>query len=216
MSRTTEVSPNQIIAFNLEKWRTQRGWTVPDTATKLGKLLGRRISQASYWAMERSVNGRRPKRFDADEIFAIARMFGIHVGLLFAPPINYALRPVRVRPKGAPASQSLSGALSLNFIMNTVENVPEGIPILAGYKPDRWDEPPLCPDNPVDLEVLKLAARFFAQSAPTSALEQEKQQNELTETLSLFSDLYTARQQKPPQNSGAKGKQRKRPHVSSS
>jgi hypothetical protein len=222
------MSPNQIVAFNLERLRRGRSWTALETAKKLGKLLGRKISLPSYSAMERSVEGRRVKSFDADEIYAIARMFGTHVGLLFAPPINFhspsngkfgsKLYPVRVCPKGAPASQSLSRGNFLNFIMSTVEDVPEGVALLAGRKLDRRDEPPLSSDNPLDREVLRLASDFLFRRLPaTSALEQENQQKELlAEALPLFSKIYAARQQKPPDNSGTKGKRRKRPHVSGS
>jgi transcriptional regulator with XRE-family HTH domain len=79
-------SPNQVIAYNLERLRKERGWTARDTAEQLGNLLGRNISVASYSAMERSVKTERKKMFDADEIVAIAAVFKVAIWTLFEPP----------------------------------------------------------------------------------------------------------------------------------
>ena len=85
-SRPKRLTPNQIVAFNLTRARTDRGWSQPEAAAALEPLLGVRWSRASYSAVERSVDGVRIKQFSADELVAIARCFDRPISWFLTPP----------------------------------------------------------------------------------------------------------------------------------
>ena len=85
-SRPKRLTPNQIVAFNLTRARTDRGWSQPEAATALEPFLGVRWSRASYSAVERSVDGVRIKQFSADELVAIARCFDRPISWFLTPP----------------------------------------------------------------------------------------------------------------------------------
>ena len=206
MARVAELSPNQIVAYNLEKLRRERGWTAVETARRLGALLGKKISLASYSAMERSVEGRRVKSFDADEMFALARLFGVQVWLLLAPPINFRLHPVRVRSRGAPASQSLARNAATLLLGKMPE---ESFAILAargaGEKPEPGE--PLDPSDPIDAAALKLAEHVLMRPPPTSAGEEQKLGEEI---ISLLKEIHEARQKRPDMPSESESAQRQK------
>ena len=79
-------TPNQIVAYNVSRARMMRGWTQDQTAEALEPFLGHRLSNASFSALERSVDGGRIREFSADEIFAFARGFKLPIGWFFTPP----------------------------------------------------------------------------------------------------------------------------------
>ena len=193
--RFSELSPNQIVAYNVERLRRERGWTAVETARRWGALLGRKISLASYSAMERSVEGRRIKSFDADEIFSLARLFGVRVWFLFIPPINFRLHPVRVRPKGAPVSQSLARTAAEALVVETPENIFADMAAFAAG--ERMEPEPanssLSLSDPIDVAVLQLVVQMMKQPLPTSGPEQQKQSEEL---VSLMKEIYQARQKR--------------------
>jgi len=85
-SRPRDLTPNQIVALNLTRARTDRGWSQPEAAAALQPLLGVRWSRASYSAVERSVDGARIKQFSADELVAIARCFDRPISWFLTPP----------------------------------------------------------------------------------------------------------------------------------
>lgn len=85
-SRPKRLTPNQIVAFNLTRARTDRGWSQPEAAAALEPFLGVRWSRASYSAVERSVDGARIKQFSADELVAIARCFDRPISWFLTPP----------------------------------------------------------------------------------------------------------------------------------
>jgi transcriptional regulator with XRE-family HTH domain len=72
------VTPNQLVAYNMRRIRRSRGLT----QEQLGDRLS--WSHASVSAAERSVGGKRVKKFDADEIVAIAGALGIDAADLLA------------------------------------------------------------------------------------------------------------------------------------
>jgi len=77
---------NQVVAFNLRKARELRGWTQEGAAAHLEPYLGKRWSRAVFSAAERSVDGKRARPFDADELVAFARGFGYPVEWFLLPP----------------------------------------------------------------------------------------------------------------------------------
>jgi len=77
---------NQVVAFNLRKARELRGWTQEAAAAHLEPYLGKRWSKAVFSAAERSVDAKRARPFDADELVAFARGFGYPVEWFLLPP----------------------------------------------------------------------------------------------------------------------------------
>ena len=87
-------TPNQIVAYRIAEARKLRGWTQEAAAQALEPFLGTRLSPASFSAIERSFQGGRIRLFDADEIVAFARGFGLPIGWFLTPPPRH--REVRV------------------------------------------------------------------------------------------------------------------------
>lgn len=81
-----QLSPNQIVAYNLAQARMWKNWTQEQAAAELEPYLGTRWSKASFSAAERSVDGQRVRQFSADELVAFSRCFGVPVGFFFLPP----------------------------------------------------------------------------------------------------------------------------------
>jgi len=81
------MTTNQVVAYNVAKARTIRGWTQEQAAEELAPYLEAKLSTASFSALERSAwNVNRIKQFSADEMFALARGFDLPIGFFFTPP----------------------------------------------------------------------------------------------------------------------------------
>ena len=80
------VTPNQVVAYNLARARAHRRWTQEEARQALAPYLGVEWSKANYSAAERSMDGVRIRQFDADEIVAFARGFGVPIAWFFIPP----------------------------------------------------------------------------------------------------------------------------------
>jgi hypothetical protein len=91
-----QLTPNQIVAYNLAQARLWKDWTQAEAAEHLASFLGTRWSKASFSAAERSVDGQRIRQFSADEIVAFSRCFGLPVGFFFLPPPR-SVAPVPIR-----------------------------------------------------------------------------------------------------------------------
>lgn len=205
MPATTDLSLNQIVAHNIGKLRWDRRWSEEETAKKLGALLGRRISVASYSAMERSAEGRRIKRFDADEIFAFARLFGVGVFSLLTVPLNFRTRRVRVRLRGAGESISRVAALTViglgpEIPFDIVEDASRVMRRLSGEQgvAPPAAQRPLNPAAPIDAAVIEIVKHhIFMRSGAETLRDQEKHAEELKQALT---QIVEARQQGPGPN----------------
>ena len=82
---SNRLTPNQLVAANLTRIRKQRGLTQRQTVELLAPFLARRWSVPSLSAAERSVDGKRVKQFDADELVALSQVFGIPLAYWFQP-----------------------------------------------------------------------------------------------------------------------------------
>lgn len=81
------MTPNQLVACNITAYRRLRGWTQKETCDRLEPLLGQRWSPAVLSAAERSAGGhQRHREFNADEIVAFSRLFGVPIGAFLQPP----------------------------------------------------------------------------------------------------------------------------------
>jgi transcriptional regulator with XRE-family HTH domain len=79
------LSINQLVSYNM--WRARRAstWTQQEVAELLEKYTGRTWSNASVSAAERAWQGGRPRRFDASEIVALAKIFDEPMIYFFMP-----------------------------------------------------------------------------------------------------------------------------------
>lgn len=80
------LSINEIVSYNLMRARRSNAWTQQDVADLLEKYTGRAWSNASVSAAERAWQGGRPRKFDANELVALAKIFDVPVGYFFLPP----------------------------------------------------------------------------------------------------------------------------------
>jgi transcriptional regulator with XRE-family HTH domain len=78
---------NAVVSFNIRELRQRRNWTQLDVAERLAVFTGHQLPQASISAMERGFNGRRPRRFDAHELYLLALVFEVPILTFFLPPI---------------------------------------------------------------------------------------------------------------------------------
>lgn len=102
---SSSLSPCQIVAWNLERARRSRGWSQEETAKRAEPYLGHRLSRAAFSQAERSIEGKRIRRFDADEIVAFARVFELPVSYFFIPPPS-PFRGTAVLVNGKPGEPS--------------------------------------------------------------------------------------------------------------
>jgi hypothetical protein len=72
-----------LVAYNMTRWRQACGMTQP----ALGEALGG-WTKGAVSAAERSWDGKRIRKFDADEIAALAAVFDIPVPAFFMPPAD--------------------------------------------------------------------------------------------------------------------------------
>ncbi|MDX3582963.1 hypothetical protein [Streptomyces europaeiscabiei] len=80
------LSANQLVAFNMWRARRGSGWSQQEVAELLEKYTGRSWSNASVSAAERSWQGGRPRKFDANEILALTKIFDEPMVYFFLPP----------------------------------------------------------------------------------------------------------------------------------
>lgn len=74
------------ISRNVRRLRRARGWTQEEAAQLFGRIAGApAMSKASWSAGERAPETGRPKSWTANEVAALAELFGIPVGDLFDP-----------------------------------------------------------------------------------------------------------------------------------
>lgn len=111
------MTPNQIVAYNLNQARLWKGWTQEEAADALAPFVGSRWSKANFSAAERSMDGQRIRNFDADEIVAFACTFDLPVTFFFMPPVPWADNvPVRLQtPDAGPLGVALTKMVDLIF-----------------------------------------------------------------------------------------------------
>ena len=84
-----KMTPNQIVAWNLQSARTWLGNRRHLSQAETVKLLepfGVKLSRAAYSAAESSWRGKRVRHFSADEIYAFAQVFDKPFSYFFEPP----------------------------------------------------------------------------------------------------------------------------------
>ncbi|WP_326786422.1 helix-turn-helix domain-containing protein [Streptomyces sp. NBC_00151] len=85
---------NQLVAYNMTKARRSRDWTQQEVADRLERYTGRPWSKASISAAERSWQGGRSRKFDANELVALSVIFEMPLAYFFLPPEDGSARAV--------------------------------------------------------------------------------------------------------------------------
>ncbi len=123
-----QITPNQVVAYNLTEARALRGWTQEQAAAELEQYIGSRWSKATFSAAERSIDGRRVRQFTADEIVAFSRCFRVPIGFFFMPP----------RPSQAPQQllriksvENPWAGISVTELLDTIFGVPGDDDVLS-------------------------------------------------------------------------------------
>jgi len=112
------LTANQCCAFRLTLARISRGWSQEEACERLAQF-GLNWSVPVLSAAERSVTGSRTRRFDADEIVALALCFRYPVAWWYCPPgpDPYGLAPT-ISPRAGRTSltpEDLADALTLEY-----------------------------------------------------------------------------------------------------
>jgi transcriptional regulator with XRE-family HTH domain len=81
------MTPNEVVSWNVLRARALRGWTQEEAAQRLEPYIGARWSKASYSAAELAHKAtNRPRRFTADELYALSRAFELPITFFLIPP----------------------------------------------------------------------------------------------------------------------------------
>jgi hypothetical protein len=80
------VSAAHNISRNVRRFRRAKGWGQDEAAERMTAASGVKWTNATWSAAERSPETGRPKSWKADEVAALADLFGVAVGALFADP----------------------------------------------------------------------------------------------------------------------------------
>jgi hypothetical protein len=127
-------TPNQLVAHNIAKARLLRGWTQDQAAEACEPYLGKRLSPASWSALERSVDGGRIREITADELIGFARGFGLPVGFFLTPPSSWDGHAVAT-PDAAP--HGLEPIELFDVVIGTPENLAEWESFLRSWPDPR-------------------------------------------------------------------------------
>lgn len=79
------LSINQLVAANIARARTRLGITQEELGKRLSSRTGRQWSKVNISAAERSVDGKRARKFDAEELLAFAEALEVPLDWLFLP-----------------------------------------------------------------------------------------------------------------------------------
>jgi hypothetical protein len=128
--RRRTFTANQVVAYNMWRARMLRDWTQDEAAEAVAPYLGTRLSAASWSAAERSVEGVRIREFNADELLAMSRGFGVPIGwFLTPPPID---EEIGLSTPDA-SRDGLDPIVLIDALLGTEETLPYLEEVLAAY-----------------------------------------------------------------------------------
>lgn len=127
-------TPNQLVAHNIAKARLLRGLTQDQAAEACEPYLGKRLSPASWSALERSVDGARIREITADELVGFARAFDLPVGFFLTPPSAWDGHVVAT-PDALP--DGLAPIELFDVVIGTPENLAEWEDFLQSWPDPR-------------------------------------------------------------------------------
>lgn len=120
------VTINQVVGYNMSWYRKKAGLTQEDLGQRLGGWTKVAVSAA-----ERSWDGKRIRKFDADELVAIARALGIPVPALFLPPDNAG---TAVKYELAGSSGNLQATLLTDLLPYFLPTSGDESPVMAAFR----------------------------------------------------------------------------------
>jgi hypothetical protein len=132
------LSPCQIVAWNLEQVRRERGWSQDEAIRRLEPYLGYGMTRAAWSKAERSYDGNQVRHFDAEELVAFARVFEVPISYFLTPPepILHG-KGIRISNKPAKAKAHVTAApLERDEMMRLAAHalVPSGTIDEAGFR----------------------------------------------------------------------------------
>lgn len=119
-----QFTVNQLVGFNMTYFRKAAGLTQEELGERLGGW-----SAASVSAAERSWDGKRVRKFDADELVMIAEVLGVPVAGLFLPPDEGGPSVQYVLDLGIPGQAACEDWLSLILPVDEGES-----PVMDAYR----------------------------------------------------------------------------------
>jgi hypothetical protein len=132
------MDANQVVAYNLRRARTERGWTQEQAAVVIEDYLGERWQKASFSVAERSaVDTTRTRKFDANDIVAIAAAFQKPLAWFFRLPDDIdqitcgegARRPVtRLQLEDMTPGGGMSNDEAITKLEEVIDNLKRGHP----------------------------------------------------------------------------------------
>ena len=114
---------NQLVGFNVTYFRKAAGLTQEGLGERLGGWSAASVSA------ERSWDGRRVRKFDADELVMIAEVLGVPVPGLFLPPDEGGPSIQYVLDLGIPGQETCEDWLSLILPADEGES-----PVMDAYR----------------------------------------------------------------------------------
>ncbi len=88
------MTVHQVVAHNVYKARTLRGWNQQQAADAISKTLGKPLTAAGLSAIEKTFTSRRQRVIDVAELVAYARAFGLPMAWFFLPPEGHETHPI--------------------------------------------------------------------------------------------------------------------------
>ena len=114
-----EWSFNQVVANNLKRVREAKGMTQAEACEATRSFMaGGGWSPAVWSAAERSVDRKRVRKFDADELAAIAAGLGVSIVALLLPPDPDATLVTTTKGEGAQSGWSLPQTFELSVMVD--------------------------------------------------------------------------------------------------
>ena len=106
--KKTLLTPNQVVATNLEAARKRKGWSQLWACNQLSRL-GLHWTRSNWAvAISTTAKGTRIRQFSADEITAFALLFDCPISNLFIPPPGSTVMLVGGPSLSAHAMRSVS------------------------------------------------------------------------------------------------------------
>lgn len=78
-----QLNAARTVSRNVRRLRRARGWTQEEAGQSFGAVYGETWSNA-VWSASEQTDGRRQRAWTADQLAAVAELFGVTVGDLFA------------------------------------------------------------------------------------------------------------------------------------
>ena len=88
------LTVHQVVAHNVYKARTLRGWSQQQAAEAISTTLGKPLTAAGLSAIGRRSRSRRQRVIDVAELVAYARAFGLPIAWFFLSPEGHETHPI--------------------------------------------------------------------------------------------------------------------------